>query len=69
MLRSVLKDAARSHWSAAVRDRARDVLQLLPPVAAKQAKPRRTDDWMRVRDTARARDPRADFENHRGPRK
>jgi hypothetical protein len=69
ILRFLLQEASEAHWSVTVKERAKEVLPLLPPVTPAAPKVLRIDAWNRIREAARLHYPKVDFVNQRAPRK
>jgi hypothetical protein len=68
-LRFLLEDTAKSHWSATVRERAGEVMALLPAVEPVGPRPLRMDRWNLVRSVAKANFPTAGFVRRKQTRK
>jgi hypothetical protein len=61
ILRFLLDEAAKGHWSPPIRERASEVLAMLPPVEPSVPKVLQINGWNRIRDTARTLYPKIDF--------
>jgi hypothetical protein len=61
ILRFLLEDAVQKHWSVVVKERAKEVLPLLPPVPPAAPKVLQIDAWNRIREMARSNDPKIEF--------
>jgi hypothetical protein len=69
VLRFLLEDEVRTHWSAPVKDEAREVLASIPAVPPERPKTLALDKWNLVSETAKANYPSENFARRQRSRK
>lgn len=69
VLKFLLDDTKKKHWCTSVRDRAEQVLKLIPETEGKQSKTLNVDVWKLVKETAQKNYPRMNFSGKRPLRK
>jgi hypothetical protein len=61
ILRFLLEEAAKGHWSMVVKEGLKEVLPMLPPVEPSASKVLQINAWNGIREMARVLYPRIDF--------
>jgi hypothetical protein len=69
VLRFLLEDASKSHWAIGVREKAAEVLKVIPEVAPAPPKVLSIERWNIVKEMAQANYPNQDFGGRRKVRK